>query len=86
MSYSESFEGKLHGFLDEQFLSLGRIDTEALDTPNRINAYGEELCKAGVALKENAITTEDRFAIFQIQSLGLLMETISYAVPPKRTH
>lgn len=86
MSYSQSFESALSDFLDGQFLGPLEIDTQALGTSTEINAQAERWCKAGIALKRHATTTEDKFAVFQIQSLGLLMEAISYAVPARRRH
>ncbi len=84
MAYSESFEANLSEFLDEQFQGPLEIDTQALDTHEEMNALAEEWCKAGMQLRENATTTEDKFAVFQIQSLGRLMEAISYAVPTQK--
>ena len=86
MSYSESFEAGLSKFLDGQFLGAVEIDTHALNTHEEMNALAEVWCKAGLQLRENATTTEDKFAVFQIQSLGRLMEAISYAVPTKKRH
>jgi len=84
MSYSPVFKAALSDFLDKQFLGPVEIDTQALDTSIKINAQAEKGWKAGIALRECATTTEDKFAVFQIQSLGLLMEAISYAVPDRR--
>ena len=84
MSYSPVFEAALSDFLDKQFLGPVEIDTQAHDTSIKINAQAEEWCKAGIDLRGCAATTEDKFAVFQIQSLGLLMEAISYAVPDRR--
>jgi hypothetical protein len=84
MSYSASFKAGLSEFLDSQFLGPLEIDTQALDTHEDMNALAEVWCKAGVRFRENATTTEDKFAVFQIQSLGLLMEAVSYAVLNRR--
>jgi hypothetical protein len=86
MSYSENFKQSLSQFLDNEFLGQREIDTIALDSSTEINALAEKWCKYGANLRESASTIEDKFAVFQIQSLGQIMEAISYAVPSKRQH
>ena len=84
MSYSEHFETALSEKLTGLFHGAVQIDTQAINNLTDANALAETWLKAGESLGHYAITTEDKFAVFQIQSLGLLMEAMSYALPPKR--
>jgi hypothetical protein len=84
MSFSETFEGALAQFLKDEFKGYIEIDTQPLNTPSLMMGLAEKWRKSGARLREQAITTEDRYAVFQIQSLGMLMLAVSYAVPKRR--
>jgi hypothetical protein len=84
MSYSENFEAALSNTLNSLFQGAVEIDTQPLGGSDDMNALAETWLKAGESLSHHATTTEDRFAIFQIQSMGLLMEAVSCAADNTR--